>query len=379
MKVYFDNAATTPVDPEVADLMCGLLKEKFGNPSSIHSFGRETKALIERARKQIAGFLNVSPSEIYFTASGTEADNMALRCSVRDLGVRRIITSPVEHHAVLHTAQQCHDEQDIQVDLVKIKSDGYIDMEDLERLLSETSEFPTLVSLMHANNEIGNMIDLKEVSDLCEKHGVYFHSDTVQTMCHYEFDFSSLRIHFATCSAHKFHGPKGVGFLYINNDIAIKPLIFGGSQEREMRAGTENVYGICALAKAMEIAHRDMKGHQDHVQAIKSYMIEQLEDAFPEIDFNGDPKGRSLYTVLNASFPSSEIDEMLLYNLDIEGVAASGGSACSSGSNIGSHVLNALGKDTDGPAIRFSFSRFNNMEDVDHAVSVLKELYQVPA
>ncbi|MEQ8323946.1 MAG: cysteine desulfurase family protein [Vicingaceae bacterium] len=378
MKVYFDNAATTPIDPEVAEVMCELLKSNFGNPSSIHSFGRETRAIIERSRKQIASFLNVSPSEIYFTAGGTEADNMAIRCSVRDLNVKRIITSPIEHHAVLHTAEQCEQDTGVQVDLVKITPEGYVDMDDLERLLT-SSDKKTLVSLMHANNEIGNLIDLKEVGDLCKEQGAFFHSDTVQTMAHYRFDFSAMNVDFATCSAHKFHGPKGIGFLYINKDVSVKPLIFGGSQERNMRAGTENVYGIASLAKAMEIAHHSMDAHQEHVLGIKKYMIEQLELLFPSIDFNGDPKGRSLYTVLNVSFPSSEMNEMFLYNLDIEGIAASGGSACSSGSNVGSHVLNALGKNSEGPAIRFSFSRFNTKAEVEYAVAVLKELYGVPA
>lgn len=375
-RVYFDNAATTPIDPEVAELMCDLLKEKFGNPSSIHSYGRESRAIIERSRKQVASFLNVSPSEIFFTGGGTEADNMAIKCSVRDLGIERIISSPIEHHAVLYTVEELEREKKVQLDLLKIDSKGYVDMSHLKELLASSSK-KTLVSLMHANNEIGNMISLEEVGELCTQYGALFHSDTVQTMSHYRMDFSKLKVHFATSSAHKFHGPKGIGFLYISKDIAIKPMILGGSQERNMRAGTENIYGIAALAKAMEIAYRDMEGHQAHIQGIKSYMIQKLEELFPEIEFNGDPKGNSLYTVLNVSFPSSEMNEMFLYNLDIEGVAASGGSACSSGSNVGSHVLNSLGKTSEGPAIRFSFSRNNTKEDVDHAVSVLKELYQV--
>jgi cysteine desulfurase len=255
-----------------------------------------------------------------------------------------------------------------------------VDMAHLEELLSSSDE-KTLVSLMHANNEIGNMIDLKEVGDLCAKYNAYFHSDTVQTMSHYRFDFSSINLHFATCSAHKFHGPKGTGFMYVNRDIEIKPMIVGGAQESNMRAGTENVYGICALAKAMEIAHEDMEGHQQHVQEVKSLMMAQLEELFPDIEYNGDPHStaKSLYTVLNVTFPSSEMNEMFLYNLDIEGVAASGGSACSSGSSVGSHVLNSLGKESEGPAIRFSFSRFNTKEEVDYTIGVLKELYQVPA
>lgn len=378
MKVYFDNAATTQIDPEVAEHMCKLLKENYGNPSSIHSYGRESRAYIEKARKQVAGFLNVSPSEIYFTAGGTEADNMAIRCSVRDLGVKRIISSPIEHHAVLYSVENCAAEGKVKLDMVNITSDGYVDMDHLEELLGNSSE-KTLVSLMHANNEIGNMIDLKETGDLCRKYGALFHSDTVQTMAHYNFDLSTLNVDFATCSAHKFHGPKGIGFLYINGDVHIKPMIVGGAQERNMRAGTENVYGISALAKAMEIAHRDMGDHQAHVQGIKTYMIQKLEELFPGIEFNGDPKGNSLYTVLNISFPSSDMNEMFLYNLDIEGIAASGGSACSSGSDVGSHVLNSLGKNTEGPSIRFSFGRFNTKDEVDFTIHVLKELYQVPA
>ena len=378
MKVYFDNAATTPIDPAVADLMGDLLKKNFGNPSSIHSFGRETRALIERSRKEVAKLINVSPSEIYFTAGGTEADNMAIKCAVRDLGVTRIISSPIEHHAVLYTIDELRDSGRVKSEMVHITPEGYVDMQSLEDLLSKSNE-PTLVSLMHANNEIGNLIDLYEVGELCKKHGAYFHSDTVQTMSHYAFDFDKIYIQFATCSAHKFHGPKGVGFLYVDKDVQIKPMIVGGSQERNMRAGTENVYGICALAKAMEIAHHEMEEHQTHVQGIKTYMMDQLESLIPGIEFNGDPRNNSLYTVLNVSFPSSELNEMFLYNLDIEGVAASGGSACSSGSNVGSHVLNALGKTSEGPAIRFSFSRFNTKDDVDYTLTVLKELYQVPA
>jgi len=376
MRVYFDNAATTPVDPEVSELMFALIKENFGNPSSIHSFGRESRALIEKARKQIAGFLNVSPSEIYFTGGGTEADNMAIRGAVWDLGVTRIVSSPIEHHAVLNTCRELEAEGKIQLDLVSIDEKGYVDNYRLEQLLS-TSKKKTLVSIMHANNEIGNMIDLSEIGEMCEKYGAYFHSDTVQTMSHYSFDFSAAKIHFAACSAHKFHGPKGVGFLYINKDVQIKPLVLGGTQERNMRAGTENIYGICGLAKAMEISNRDMEEHHRHIQGIKSYMIEQLEQLFPDLDLNGDPKGRSLYTVLNVSFPSSDINEMFLFNLDIEGIAASGGSACTSGSNVGSHVLNGLGKNTKGPSIRFSFSRFNTKEEVDYTINKIKELYKV--
>lgn len=376
MRVYFDNAATTPVDPEVTEAMCEVLTKNFGNPSSVHHYGRESRALIERSRKKVASILNVSPAEIFFTAGGTEADNMIIRCSVKDLGVRHIITSPIEHHAVLHTAEECAQDDNMTLSLVRITPEGYVDMAHLEELLAGSTE-KTLVSLMHANNEIGNMISLKEVGELCKKYDAYFHSDTVQTMAHYTFDFSDINIHFATCSAHKFHGPKGIGFLYMNQDVQLKPMITGGSQERNVRAGTENIYGIVGLAKAMENAYDELEEHQEHIQGIKTYMIEQLEATFPGIEFNGDPKGNSLYTVLNVSFPSSEMNEMFLYNLDIEGISASGGSACSSGSNVGSHVLNALNKTTEGPAIRFSFGRFNTIEEVDYTMGVLKELYGI--
>ena len=378
MKVYFDNAATTPIDAKVAEAMFPVLKEQFGNPSSIHSFGRQSRAIIEKNRKRIASMLNVSAAEIIFTAGGTEADNMVIHCALKDLGVKHIISSKIEHHAVLHCVEGAGQENKAKVSFVNVDEKGYVDMEHLEELLA-SSEEKTLVSLMHANNEIGNMISLDEVGALCEKYQALFHSDTVQTMAHYAFDFSAMKIDFATCSAHKFHGPKGIGFLYMRSGIQMEPMIKGGSQERNMRAGTENIYGIVGLTKALEIALDEVEEHQHHVQEIKTYMIEQLEQHIPDIKFNGDPTGNSLYTVLNVALPSSEIDEMLLYNLDIEGIAASGGSACSSGSNVGSHVLSSIGVNLDRPSIRFSFSKFNKKEEVDYVVGVLKELYCIPA
>lgn len=376
-RIYFDNAATTQIDPEVAEYMCTLIKENYGNPSSVHYFGRQARSVIEQTRKKISALFNCSPGEILFTGGGTEADNMIIKGAIRDLGVTRIISSPIEHHAVLHSLDDCQELNNVKVDMVKIDEMGYIDMTHLEELLKD-SELKTLVCLMHGNNEIGNLIDLKKVGDLCKENAAYFHSDTVQTMGHYAIDFSELNIDFAACSAHKFHGPKGVGFAYVNGDLNISPLIVGGSQERNQRAGTENLYGIAALGKALEIAYEHMSEHAAHIQGLKYRMMEKLESTVPGITFNGDPKGESLYTVLSVNFPKSEIDEMLLYNLDIEGIAASGGSACSSGSNVGSHVLNALGKDTEGPAIRFSFGRFNTVEEVDYCVKVLGELFQIP-
>lgn len=380
MKVYLDNAATTPMDREVIDAIIPVMESGFGNPSSVHAFGRGTRAIIEKSRKQVAKYINAAPSEIVFTGGGTEADNMVLRCAVNDGGVNHIITSATEHHAVIDTAEVLNAGNDkLKLSLVKHDAKGYVDIESLKQLLEENKDRKTLVSLMHANNEIGNRLPLKQVSEICKKYGAVFHSDTVQTMCHYSFDVRELGIDFLTCSAHKFHGPKGVGFLYVNQDIQIKPIITGGAQERNVRAGTENIIGIVGLTKAMEVAYRDLEAHQNHVQGLKTYMMEQLEVTIPGVTYNGDPKGDSLYTVLNVQFPNSEMDEMLLYNFDIEGIAVSGGSACSSGSNVGSHVLRNIGVDMTKPSIRFSFSKYNTKEEIDYTINVIKELFAVTA
>lgn len=375
MKVYLDNAATTQLDKEVLDEMLPFMTSHFGNPSSIHSYGRKTRAAIEGARKMVAKSLNVSPSEIFFTSGGTEADNMAIRCCIHDLGIKHAITSVIEHHAVLHTLEKLAEEGIIKLSFVNLTPKGHIDLIHLEQLLknNETS----FVSLMHANNEIGNLLPLKEVGEICSTYNAIFHSDTVQTMGHYAIDLQKIKIHFVTCSAHKFHGPKGVGFLYISSNVKIKPMIFGGGQERNMRGGTENLYGIIGLSKALEIALRDMDDHQKQITGIKNYMIEQLKAAIPVIEFNGASEENSLYTVLNVRFPHTENAEMLLFNLDIAGIAASGGSACSSGSDIGSHVLHGIGCDVTRPSVRFSFSKYNTKEEVDYTVSKLKELFAV--
>ncbi|MFT4680304.1 MAG: cysteine desulfurase [Flavobacteriales bacterium] len=373
--VYLDNAATTQIDPEVIEAMTEVLSDCYGNPSSSHGFGRKAKARIETSRRQVADTLNASPAEIFFTSGGTEADNMAICCAVRDLGVTRIITSALEHHAVLHTAES-EAEGGVELNLVNITENGHINVDHLEELLAANDK-KTLVSLMHGNNEIGNLTDLGQISSVCRKHGAYFHSDTVQTMTHYAMDLQDLDIDFITCSAHKFHGPKGIGFLYVNSNVQIKPLIHGGAQERNMRGGTENIYGIVALAKAMEVAYRDMDGHHAHVQGLKTYMINELRSLIPGMEFNGDAEGQSLYTVLNCSFPVTPIAEMLLFNLDIMGISASGGSACTSGSNVGSHVLTALGSDPERPAIRFSFSKFTSKEDIDAALKCVGKLFSM--
>jgi cysteine desulfurase len=377
MKVYLDNAATTPLDKEVLNEMLPYMTEHFGNPSSIHSFGRKTRAAIEGARKMVAKSLNVSPSEIFFTSGGTEADNMAIRCSIHDLGIRHAITSKIEHHAVLHTLEKLAEEGIIKLSFVNLTPKGHVDLVHLEQLLKDNER--TFVSLMHANNEIGNLLPLKEVGEICSVYNAVFHSDTVQTMGHYTMDLQKIKIHFVTCAAHKFHGPKGVGFLYVSSAIKINPLIYGGGQERNMRGGTENLYGIIGLAKALEIALRDIDEHQKHITEIKNYMVEQLKVAIPAIEFNGSCQENCLYTVLNVRFPHTENAEMLLFNLDIAGIAASGGSACTSGSDIGSHVLRGIGCDVTRPSVRFSFSKYTTKEEIDYTVSKLKELFIVPA
>lgn len=378
-RIYLDNAATTPLDPEVLDAMLPYFREHFGNPSAIHAFGRRTRAAVEQARRQVAQLLNCSPGEIIFTSGGTEADNMALACSVRDLGVRHIITSPIEHHAVEYTAAALGLHGSAEIHWLRLHEDGHPDEQHLEELLKATQGQGVLVSLMHANNEIGTRIDLERIGTLVHRYGALFHSDTVQTMGHYHFDLAALPVDMITCAAHKFHGPKGTGFLYVRNGVGLKPMIIGGAQERNMRAGTENIAGIVGLAKAMEIAYRDLAHHQHHVQGLKDRMKKRLQSEIPGVGFNGDPGPDSLYTVLNVRFPDDGRSEMLLYNLDIEGVACSGGSACSSGSNKGSHVLAALYPERPGANIRFSFSRFTTADEVDRTVAILKRiLHPVP-
>jgi cysteine desulfurase len=375
MKVYLDNAATTQIDPEVIEVMLPILNNGFGNPSSIHSFGRESRSLIEKARKNVARHLNCTPGEIFFTSGGTEADNMAIRCGMIDLGINHAITSKIEHHAVGHTLEDLSSKGLIKLSYVNLDDKGNVDLEHLDELLKTNQR--SFVSLMHANNEIGNLLSLEKVADICEKCDAIFHSDTVQTMAHYTFDLKTINIHFITGAAHKFHGPKGNGFLYINENIKIKPLIYGGGQERNMRAGTENVYGIVGLSKAMDVSYSDLDEHRKHIESLKIRMIEGLKKSIPEVEFNGESANieKSLYTVLNVMFPQTDIGEMLFYNLDILGIASSGGSACSSGSNIGSHVLRNIGADMMRPSLRFSFSKFNTEEEIDYTINQLKSLF----
>jgi cysteine desulfurase len=376
-RIYLDNAATTPIDPEVMKQMVQVMESQFGNPSSIHAHGREARSLIEKARKSIAGLLHTSPAEIFFTSGGTEADNTAIRCGIMDHGLKHAITSRIEHHAVVHTLEALEKSGVIKLSFVDTDSKGNINYEQLEQLLQENER--TFVSLMHANNEIGTLTDIERVGEICEKYNALFHCDTVQTVGHYPHDLSKLKVHFMVCAAHKLHGPKGTGFLYINHKVKINPMIYGGSQERNMRGGTENIYGIAGLAKALEMAYTDMDSHQEHIQGLKSYMISQLSE-IPGIHFNGETDAdKSLYTVLNVSFPEMEMADMLLFSLDIAGISASGGSACSSGTNIGSHVLNGIGANPNRPAVRFSFSKYNTPQEIDFAISKIKEICAVNA
>ncbi len=375
MKIYLDNAATTAIHPEVVETMIPMMRNQFGNPSSIHAFGREVRSALETARKKVAQLLKTTPAELFFTSGGTEANNMALRCCIHDLGIKHAITSPLEHHAVLHTLEDLAHRGEIKLSLVKVDTQGHVDLADLEKLLKENDR--TLVSLMHANNEIGTLLPLQQVGEICRKYDAIFHSDTVQTMGHFTHDLSTLPIDFVTCAAHKFHGPKGVGFLYINNRIKIKPFITGGAQERNMRGGTENVYGIVGLAKALEIAYENIDHDLHYIKGLKTYMHDRLLNEIPGIEFNGDVSDNSLYTVLNVSFPPTDISEMLLFNLDIAGIACSAGSACTSGTNVGSHVLTGIQSSPDRPAIRFSFSRYNTKDELDYCVEKLKELFLV--
>jgi len=374
MRVYLDNAATTPIAPEVVEAMLPVLKETFGNPSSTHFFGRNAKALIETSRRTIAKQLNCQASEIIFMSGGTEADNMALHASVFELGVKRIITTNIEHHAVGHTVDSLAKFGHVAMQLVNVDAKGNVDLTHLEDLLKDG--IPTLVSLMHANNEIATLLPLKKVSEICRKYGAYFHSDTVQTMGHYTFDLQDLDIDFITCAAHKFHGPKGIGFLYVNKKTKVGSFIHGGSQERGLRGGTENIYGIVGLAKAIELAYEDVEGHQKHVQSLKSHMIEQLKEMFSDVDFHGeiDPE-KSLYTVLNVCLPKTDKAGMLLFTLDLKGVAVSGGSACTSGATKGSHVLEGIRADMTRPNVRFSFSRYTTKEEINFALEQLNSIY----
>jgi len=376
-KVYLDSAATTQLRPEVITSMQDALASSYGNPSSSHGFGRTTKTAIERARKTVAKYLNAHPAEIIFTSGGTEADNMILRCSVRDLGVKTIITSKIEHHAVLHTAQALASEYDVELQFVELDSAGNPDLPHLESLLKMDGS-KKLVSLMHVNNEIGNTIDIAAIGNLCEKYEALFHSDTVQSIGHYPCDVQKTKAHFLTAAAHKFHGPKGVGFAYIKRNTGLKPLILGGSQERGFRAGTEPFHNIVGLEVAIIAAYDHLEEESNYVTELKRYFIEKIAIAIPNVAFNGlsGDMEKSTYTLVNVRLPfDQEKSLMLLFHLDINGIACSKGSACQSGSDIGSHVLAEIlsPEELEKPSLRFSFSKYNTKEELDYVIEVLKE------
>ena len=369
-RIYFDNAATTPLAPEVLEAMMPYLTEKFGNPSSIYSYGRETRLAIEQARKSVAKNLGAKPAEIFFTSGGTESSNTVLNAAITDLGCKHIISSPIEHHATLHTVIHLAKLHHLQLSFVQILPNGHIDMDHLATLLAGSTE-KTIVTIMHANNEIGNMIDIAAIGNLCKQNHAYFHSDTVQTVGHFPFELSQLPVDFITGAGHKFHGPKGVGILYINENVKISPLVHGGSQERNMRAGTENLYGIVGFAKALELATNQYQEDRAYIQSLKQYLHDQLIAKIPSVSFNGDPFGRSLYNLLSVNFPKNEKTEMILFNLDMHHVCASGGSACSSGAQQGSHVINALNKGSEIVTVRFSFSKQNTIAEIDQVITAL--------
>ncbi|MEL0644836.1 cysteine desulfurase family protein [Olleya sp. Ti.3.14] len=374
--VYFDSAATTQLRPEIIEKMTQVMQQCYGNASSTHSFGRSAKAMIEQARKTVAKYLNVSASEIVFTSGGTEADNLALLSAVRDLGVKKIITSRIEHHAVLYTVQQLEKEYGISIDYVDLDNYGHVDYKHLESLLQSSQK--TLVSLMHVNNEVGNILDIAKVSKLCKANNAMFHSDTVQSVGHYKLDLQELAIDFMAVSGHKFHGPKGVGFAFIRKNSGLKPLIFGGEQERGYRAGTEAVHNIVGLEEALKLSYENLEEERAYITDLKKYFIEKLVLNFSGVSFNGSSADfdKSTYTVLNVCLPiAPEKGPILLFQLDLKGIACSKGSACQSGSAKGSHVLSQIlcYEDMQKPSIRFSFSKYNTKEEIDYVIEVLKE------
>lgn len=371
-RIYLDNSATTPIDPLVLESITTAMAENYGNPSSIHAEGRKARATIEEARKRIANQLNCSIGEIFFTSGGTEASNMVLKNSVRDLGVEHIISSPLEHHCVLHSLDSIKASGAARISFVKVDREGKVDLDHLRELLAVTGE-KTLVSLMHANNEVGTLLPLDEVSEICQDKGALFHTDTVQTIGYYPIDLDKTSINFLAGSAHKFYGPKGIGFVYINGDNIIKPYLDGGAQERNMRGGTENLYGIVGMATALELAYANLEERQKQIRLLRDYLGVQLENNIPGVEYNGDPIGGH-YKILSASFPKSPKGEMLLMNLDMAGISASGGSACSSGIDVGSHVVGHLHPDSERHTIRFSLSHHNTQEEIDYVVDKLKNM-----
>ncbi len=375
MNIYLDNAATTQVDEKVLEVMLPYFKENYGNPSSTHSHGRKVKAAVEESRKKFADLLGANPSEIFFTSGGTEGDNTALRCLTKKYDIKDVITSCIEHHAVLHTVDELESCSNVNKHFVALNESGMVDYEDLEKALKDAKS-SSLVSLMHGNNEVGNLSDIDKIGSLCKEYTAFFHCDAVQTVGHYSIDLSKTHVHSIVGSAHKFHGPKGVGFMYLKKGCDIDPLILGGSQERNRRAGTENIAGIVGMTKALELCIQQMDEHKDHILGLKVRMIKALRERIPGVVFNGcsDDIENSLYTVLNISLPPSEMDNFLLMQLDLNGVSASSGSACASGSEVGSHVIKSIKSCSSSKALRFSFGRYNTKEDIDRTVEVLEKI-----
>jgi cysteine desulfurase len=376
-KIYFDNAATTQIDPSVIELMNGVMSNHYGNPNSTHSFGRSSRTLVEKARKSIAKEFNVLPSEIFFTSCGTESDNLILISAVKDLGVKRIVTSEIEHKAVLNVVKFLKLTESIKVEFVKVNRKGLIDYKDLNKVLVKTN-LKTIVSLMHVNNEIGSVLDLIKTGDICKKHNALFHSDTVQSIGKYRFDLSKLNIDFIVGSAHKFHGPKGIGFVYINKKLKLNPQIIGGNQERGLRAGTESVHNICGMELAFIESYKSFDENKKYIQGLKTYFIKKISSSIPLLKFNGscDDDNESTFSILNICLPVSKDQSVLLeFNLDLKGVACSRGSACQSGSSTGSHVLNSILSELDlkKPSLRFSFSKYNNKAEIDNVVEILSD------
>ena len=375
---YFDNAATTRVRDEVAEKIVDVLKNNYGNPSSTHSYGRPSKSLIELSRKEIAAHLNVSASEIIFTSGGTEADNLILRSAARDLKIRHFISSKIEHHAVTHTLDELEKDYNVKVSFVNLNKNGEVDYKNLNELLANSKD-RCMVSLMHINNEIGNMLDLEKVSNICLEHKALFHSDTVQSVGHYNIDLSKTKVDFIVASAHKFHGPKGIGFAYINKSSQLRPLIFGGMQERGYRAGTESVHNIVGMSEALNISMEKLEEEKKYISELKSYFIKKLKSSINDVEFNGlsGDMNKSTYTLLNVRFPVEQSKaEMFLFKLDLKGIACSKGSACQSGSDVGSHVLNEVlsSEELNKVSIRFSLSIYNKKEDIDIAVNEIVDL-----
>lgn len=377
--VYFDNAATTPIRDEVISRMSEVMKLNFGNASSTHSYGRQSKSLIESSRKRIASHFNVSAAEIIFTSGGTEADNLVLRSAVRDLGVKEIITSKIEHHAILHTIDELVKDYGIKVTYVRLSDKGDIDVPHLESLLLSGAK--QLVSLMHINNEIGNMLNLKDVALLCKQHGALFHSDTVQSVGHYKLDLQEIPIDYLAASAHKFHGPKGVGFAFLRKNSGLRASIFGGEQERGLRAGTESIHNIIGLDEALHLSYKNLDVESAYIKNIKAYFIEKLKGTFSKVSFNGQCESLeySTYTLINVCLPiAPEKAGLLQFQLDLKGIACSKGSACQSGSSQNSHVLTEILDDEhlQRPSVRFSFSKYNTKEEIDYVIEVLKEFVE---